>query len=287
MPALHDETHCGRQLIARLNAVTPLTRDAEIALFRAYKAGNRAAADRILEANLRHVGAVALRYRFYGVPLPELLAQGALAQLIALDRFDPERGVRFATYASHWVRAEMLAFVLRNRCMVGGGRGPLRSRYVFRLRREHRSLMSRLGERGAVLAELAQRFGRTPDEIAEILARIESRDASLDARSSGGDDDATGASLLDVLPSAEGLSEEALDRDQRRAVLRDALGQAMASLNARERFIVERRVTADDDERMSLVEIGKRFGVSRERARQLESAALGKLRKTLAPLTAA
>jgi RNA polymerase sigma-32 factor len=287
MPALHDETDCGRRLIARLNAVTPLTRDAEIALFRAYKAGNRAAADRILEANLRHVGAVALRYRFYGVPLPELLAQGALAQLIALDRFDPERGVRFATYASHWVRAEMLAFVLRNRCMVGGGRGPLRSRYVFRLRREHRSLMSRLGERGAVLAELAQRFGRTPDEIAEILARVESRDASLDARSSGGDDDATGASLLDVLPSAEGLSEEALDRDQRNAVLRHALGQAMASLNPRERFIVERRVTAEDDERMSLVEIGKRFGVSRERARQLESAALGKLRKTLAPLTAA
>ena len=58
-------------------------------------------------------------------------------------------------------------------------------------------------------------------------------------------------------------------------------------MNARERFIVERRVTADDDERMSLVEIGKRFGVSRERARQLESAALGKLRKTLAPLAAA
>ena len=129
-----------------------------------------------MEANLRHVAVVALRYRFYGVQLPELLAQGALAQLIALDRFDPERGVRFATYASHWVRAEMLAFVLRNRCMVGGGRGPLRSRYVFRLRREHRSLMSRLGESDAVLTELAPALraharARSPNPGAHRIAR--------------------------------------------------------------------------------------------------------------------
>jgi RNA polymerase sigma-32 factor len=280
MTADLHETRQGHRLIARMNAVPPLEREHEMALCRRYlQHGDRAAAERVVAGSMRHVVPLALRYRHYGVALPELLAHGCLALAGALDRFDPERGVRFATYASHWVRAELLAFVLRNRTLVGGGRGPLRPRYVFKLRREHRRLVAQLGEGDAAVTRLAESFGKSVSEVSDILVRIDTRDASLDAGNPSGERRGT---LLDTL-SPEGVEppEDVLERKTKRARMQVALEQAMHALNPRERFIVEQRITADEEERLSLVDIGKRFGVSRERARQLESNALLKLKKQL------
>ena len=147
MRATDFETRQGYSLITRLNAVPALDREDEQALCRRYlQDRDIAAKERVIAASMRHVVPLALRYRYYGVALPELLAHGCLALSAALDRFDPERGVRFATYGSHWVRAELLAFVLKNRTLVGGGRGPLRPRFVFRMRREHQRFLSEMGE---------------------------------------------------------------------------------------------------------------------------------------------
>jgi RNA polymerase sigma-32 factor len=280
MRATDFETRQGYTLITRMNAVPQLGREEEQVLCRRYLAdGDVAAKERVIASSMRHVVPLALRYRYYGVALPDLLAHGCMALATALDRFDPERGVRFATYASHWVRAELLAFVLKNRTLVGGGRGPLRPRFVFKMRREHQRIMSELGETREALEKLGACFNKTADEVSEILTRIEARDASLDARTSG--EDGARGNLLDVLAAEDAEIEEHLERKTTTERMHGVLCEALAKLNARERFIIEQRVTADAEERLSLVDIGKRFGVSRERARQLESNALLKLRKQL------
>lgn len=279
MRAADFETRHGYQLITRMNAVPTLDREVEQALCRQYlKSGDVRAKERVIAASMRHVVPLALRYRYYGVALPELLAHGCVALTTALDRFDPERGVRFATYGSHWVRAELLAFVLKNRTLVGGGRGPLRPRFVFRMRREHQRFLSEFGETREALEKLGERFNKSADEIADILTRIEARDASLDAPIG---DDGSRSALVDVIAAEDQEIEEQLERKTNAARMHGPLTSALSQLNERERFIIEQRVTADAEERLSLVDIGKRFGVSRERARQLESNALLKLRKQL------
>ena len=102
-------SHDDSRYLARLQATPALGREEELELARAYRErGDRAAADKLVAANLRHVVALALRYRRLGVPVADLVAQGSVGLFMALERFEPERGLRLATYANHWVRAEML-----------------------------------------------------------------------------------------------------------------------------------------------------------------------------------
>ena len=107
--------------IRKVNALPALTREEELRLAARYHAdGDHSAGQRVITANLRHVVPVALRYRRYGVPVSELIAEGNLALLRALAGFEAERGLRFATYANYWIRADVLALILRQRSLVGG-----------------------------------------------------------------------------------------------------------------------------------------------------------------------
>src|SRR6187402_2734452 len=124
-----------------------LEREQEMALALRWKhQGDRAAGDTLARANLRHVVAVAMKYRRYGVPVSELIAEGNFGVVHALGKFDPERGIRFVTYAAHWVRAYILDHVIKSWSMVGGGSGPLRSKMFFKLRRERAMVSNLLGE---------------------------------------------------------------------------------------------------------------------------------------------
>lgn len=267
--------------LSMVNAISPLSREEELALARRYlEHGDQAAKHRILRANLRQVLPHALRYGHFGIPTAELISQGNLALVAALDRFEPERGLRFATYASHWVRAEILGLILQQRSMVGGGRGPLRAKYVFQLRRRYRALMARLGDQDLAADELAPAYGKTAQQIRDIVARIDSRDASLDLPAP---DSETG-SWLERLPAEETDSAQKLTVEQERVRLGHAVRSATSDLNERERFIVSHRLMADEDARLSLMQIGAHFGVSRERARQLESSLKTKLRRRLSQL---
>lgn len=264
----------------RVNALPPLTRDEELALASRYAEGDAAAGRQIVTANLRHVVPIALRYRRYGVPVGELVAEGNLALLRALARFEPERGLRFATYANYWIRADVLALILRQRSMVGGGRGHLRPKYFFRLRREHARLAAQLGDPAKVQEELATRWQLAPAELGEILDRLERPDTSVEAPISWG----AQISVGDCLASPTRSQEELVARDRTQVELRSAVRVAAADLDARERFILEHRLMADPESEYSLVRIGELFGVSRERARQLESRVKDKLREKLADL---
>jgi RNA polymerase sigma-32 factor len=267
--------------IAYVRAIPELSREEESDAAKLWLSdGDLAAAEHLIRANLRYVVAIALTYRRYGLPLADLVAEGNFGLVHAVSKFNPERGTRFVTYAAYWVRAYMLNYVIRSWSMVGVGSGPLRSKLFFRLRRERARIANLVGDSEQAEKMLAERFGESQEKIMSLANRLEARDVSLDARLF---DDGSVA-MLDTLESDGPSQEETVAKRQSRDLIKRNLSVALTELDPRERFIVEVRMMADVDDALSLAEIGRRLGVSRERARQLEARAKRKLRDRLAPL---
>ncbi|MCZ7683926.1 MAG: sigma-70 family RNA polymerase sigma factor [Sandaracinaceae bacterium] len=242
------------------------------------QAGDQDAADRLVEANLRFVVAMALQYRRYGIPIADLLAEGNLGLMMAVRKFDPERGTRFVTYAGYWIRAYVLDLVVRSTTMVGAGSGPLRSKLFFRLRRERAKIANLTSDPRERITKLAERFEVSEQKMEEMLRRIDARDVSLDTPLH---DDA-GATMLDALPEPDSDQEVVYLDEERRRLIEQHLGDALGGLDRRERFILERRFMGEEE--VSLASLGRELGVSRERARQLEARAKKKLKKQLEQL---
>ena len=260
----------------RVRRIPTLSREDEHALAVRVREGDQEAADQLVEANLRFVVAVALQYRRYGIPLSELMAEGNLGLMMAVRKFDPDRGTRFVTYAGYWIRAYVLDLVVKSTTMVGGGSGPLRSKLFFRLRRERARVSNLTSDSRERLELMADRFDTTPDKMEGMLRRLDSRDVSLSAPLF----DDSGATLQDTLLDDVDDQEVAYLDTERQRFLEEHLGGALEELDARERFIVEQRYMGEDS--VSLAELGRELGVSRERARQLEARAKKKLKKRLA-----
>jgi len=235
-----------------------------------------AARHALLTANLRAVAAIAFKYRRYGVPLDELVAEGNLALVHALSRFDPRRGTRFMTYAAFWVRAHVLNHVIGSFSMVGAGSGVLRTKLFFKLRRERTKILNLVGEGEHADALLAQSLGLAVDTVRDMVRRLEARDVSIDGSAFEG-----AAPLVERMVSPERSHDEMLAELELSGRLSSTLRAALAGLDERERFIAEQRLLADDEDQPSLAEIGRRLGVSRERARQLETRMKQKLRPQL------
>lgn len=267
--------------IAYVRGIPELPRDEEGEVARKWLSeGDAAAAELLIRANLRYVVAIALTYRRYGLPLADLIAEGNFGLVHAVSKFNPERGTRFVTYAAYWIRAYMLNYVIRSWSMVGVGSGPLRSKLFFRLRRERARISNLVGDGEEATRMLAERFGESQEKIMSLANRLEARDVSLDAKVF---DDGSVA-MLDTLEADSPSQEDTVSNRQSRARIKERLRDALGDLDPRERFIVEVRMMADVDDALSLAEIGRRLGVSRERARQLEARAKRKLRERLAPL---
>jgi RNA polymerase sigma-32 factor len=239
-----------------------------------------AARERLLAAHLRYVVAIALRYRRYGVPIEELVSEGNFGLVHALGKFEPTRGTRFVTYAAYWIRAYVLNHVIRSWSLVGVGSGALRSKMFFRLRRERVRIANLVGEGGEADTMLAQAMGLPEATVQAMVRRLDARDVSLDSKPF--DDSST--SLSDLLASTERSQEETLAASERDDQVRTAVQRAMLELDERERYIAENRLMADHEEELSLAEIGRRLGVSRERARQLEVRTKRKLRRRIEEL---
>jgi RNA polymerase sigma-32 factor len=164
-----------------------LDRQEELLLVERFRAhGDLEARRELLTANLRAVAAIAFKYRRYGVPLDELVAEGNLALVHALSRFDPARGTRFMTYAAFWVRAHVLNHVVCSFSMVGAGSGVLRTKMFFKLRRERARISNLVGEGEHADALLARSVGVKVDTVRDMLAKLEQRDASLEATTAPG-----------------------------------------------------------------------------------------------------
>jgi RNA polymerase sigma-32 factor len=161
--------------------------------------------------------------------------------------------------------------------MVGGGSGALRSKMFFKLRREKVRITNLVGEGEQAEEMLAERFNTSREQIVELVGRLEARDVSLDAKVF--DDGAT--TLVDTLVSSNVNQEEVYARTEHDSLVNPVVRAALESLDRRERYIVEQRIMADDEEILSLAELGRRLGVSRERARQLEVRAKRKLKQRI------
>jgi RNA polymerase sigma-32 factor len=253
-----------------------LDREEEVALARRFRENrDPTARDALARSQLRTVVSIALKYRRYGIDLSELIAEGNVGLVHALSKFDPERGNRLVTYASHWIRAYILEAVLRSWSIVGGGSGALRTKLFFKLRRERARVANLVGEGEEAERLLAERLDVEPEKLRILLQQLEIRDLRLDASATDGD---STVRWVDTLPSLDRNQEEIALRSEAAETARDKVETALAGLDERERFIVEQRFMADPEDQLSLAEIGRTLGFSRERARQLEARARRKLR---------
>ena len=261
-----------------------LSREEEAELWhRWHDAQDEAASDALVRANLRYAVSIAFKYRRYGLPLTDLIAEGNFGIMHALNKFEPDRGNRFVTYAAYWIRAFILNYIIRSWSMVGGGSGALRSKMFFKLRREKVRITNLVGEGEQAEEMLAERFNTSRDHIVELIGRLEARDVSLDAKVF--DDGAI--SLIDTLVSPNVNQEEIFSRTQQDSRVNPIVHAALDTLDRRERYIVEHRLMVDDEEILSLAELGRRLRVSRERARQLEARAKRKLKQRISEFSGA
>lgn len=259
-----------------------LDREHELALCTAWRDNTDVAAkEELVRAHLRYVVAIALKYRRYGLPLSELIAEGNFGIVHALTKFDPDRGNRFVTYAAYWIRAYILNYIIRSWSLVGVGSGALRSKMFFKLRRERVRITNLVGEGEQADEMLAERFNMSREQIQGMVRRLEARDVSLDARVF---DDAV-TTIVETLAAPAEDQESTFSSSETSINAREVVQAAIKTLDHRERYIVEYRLMADSEDELSLAEIGRRLGVSRERARQLESRAKRKLKQRIVELS--
>ena len=237
--------------------------------------GDVAARDRLIAAHLRLVIKTAGQFKGYGLPTADLVAEGNLGLVRALEGFEPERNLRFSTYAQWWVRAAMFEYVLRFSTPVNFGLSAERKKLFFKLR----GLKSRLtGPEGGSLSQaetrqVAEELGVRDTRVAEMERLLTQSPRSLDAPV-GESGTPYGELLMDDRPDAEEILGERQELMYRRELLKSAWGE----LSERERDIVAQRTLRDNP--LRLEDLAQRYNISRERVRQIEAAALGKL-KTL------
>jgi RNA polymerase sigma-32 factor len=260
-----------------------LSAEEERSLARAYAAGDTRAAHRLITANLRFVVKVAYEYRSYGLSVSDLVQEGNIGLMKAVQKFDPERGIRFISYAVWWIRAYVQNHILRSYSLVKLGTTQAQRKLFFSLARTRRELDKLSPEHGhdsdgEDVAKIAKKLDVKPGEVEEMTQRMGRRDLSLDAPV-GEDGDATHGDFL----AGEGPGQDhELSAKQERTMLQGGVAAALAQLDPRERFIIEQRVMSDEP--MSLKDLGDHFGFSRERARQLEIRAKEKLEDKLRAL---
>lgn len=255
-----------------------LARDEEAALAAAWRGRqDEAALHRLIESHTRLVAAVAARYRAYGLAQGDLIQEGCLGLLQAANRFEVERGVRFATYAAWWIRAAIQDFILRNWSIVRAGSTSRQKALFFNLRRLRARLERNSGRPldHAGRQQIAADLGVSLADVESMELRLAAADLSLNAPL-GEDGDSERQDLLDDGRAGPEALVMALADGNRRSRW---LAEAIRALPARERAIIEQRRLVE--EAPTLEDLGRAMGVSKERVRQLESRALSRLKAEL------
>ena len=252
--------------LGEIGLIALLDAEEERALARAALAGDSEARRRMIEANLRLVVSVARPWVGRGVPLMDLIAEGNLGLIRAVGKFDPERGLRFSTYAVWWIREAVQHAIMHQGRTV---RLPVHVlRDLAQVLRAERELAARHGTPPS-LEQVAVAAGRSTADVAELF-RVGERVGSLDAAIESGE-----RALIDHIQDREEPASGALAT----ALGDGRLASWLAALTERQRSVVLRRFGLDGTPVQSLAEIGRELGISRERARQIQEDALRRLRK--------
>jgi RNA polymerase sigma-32 factor len=245
--------------------------------------GDRGAAHKLVTSHLRLVTKIARDYRGYGLPISEAVSEGNVGLMNAVERFEPEKGFRLATYAMWWIKAAIQEYILRSWSLVKMGTTANQKKLFFNLRKAQ-SKISILDDGDMRLDQvkiIARRIGVTETDVIHMNRRL-SGDAPLNAAiREDGDSGEWQDWLVDDSPDQETTLAASEEFDNRRKTLSDAL----TVLNERERRIFGARRLADDP--ITLEDLAAEFGVSRERVRQIEVSAFEKVRKAVKSRVAA
>ncbi|MEM6890693.1 MAG: RNA polymerase factor sigma-32 [Pseudomonadota bacterium] len=237
---------------------------------------------RLITAYMRLAISMASKFKRYGAPMNDLIQEAGLGLMKAADKFDPDRGVRFSTYAVWWIKASIQDYVMRNWSMVRTGSTSSQKSLFFNMRR----VQARLERESAAAGEELDRhqlrqmisieIGVPLHDVEMMEGRLSGSDYSLNATQSTEDE---GREWIDALEDESAQASEQVELAHDTEQLREWLLQAMSDLNDRERFIVRERKLRDQPR--TLESLGQELKLSKERVRQLEAAAFGKMRKSL------
>ncbi|MDX9708565.1 MAG: RNA polymerase sigma factor RpoH [Trichloromonas sp.] len=266
--------------LARIKQFELLDRDEETALARRYRRdGDLEAAHRLICGNLRFVVKVANEYRGYGMKMLDLIQEGNIGLMMAVKKFDPDRGIRLISYAVWWIRAYIQNYIVKTWSLVKIGTTQAQKKLFFKLKQTQAALLRLTGREDT--AEIAQSLDVRNDEVEEMSRRLGARETSLDVELIEGEHFTLRDTLIDDTPD----QETRLIEDEQSRRLSGEVRQAFGRLNDRERKIIQERIL--DESPRTLQELADDFGISRERVRQLEANALSKLRGTLESLRTA
>jgi RNA polymerase sigma-32 factor len=259
--------------------------DAETELRLAYAWRDRRderALHRLITAYMRLAISMAAKFRRYGAPMNDLIQEANLGLMKAADKFDPDRGVRFSTYAVWWIKASIQDYVMRNWSMVRTGSTSSQKALFFNMRRVQAKLEREAAKSGQVLDThqlremIAREVGVPLADVEMMEGRLSGTDFSLNATQAADED---GREWIDALEDECAQASEVVEARHDAARLRGWLAKAMAALSPRERFIVAERKLREEPR--TLESLGEELGLSKERVRQLEAAAFAKMRRSL------
>ena len=255
--------------LREINRIPLLSYDEEYELALKVKAGDRSARDRIIQSNLRFVVSVAKKFRGNGLPLSDLIDEGNIGLITALDKFEPEKGYHFISYAVWWIRQSIMKAISEKSRAV---RLPLnRSNELMQIQKAQKSLMHEMEKTSPNASEIAEITGldeKLVDELLSISQDIVSFDSPVRK------DDESDSTFGDFIEDeADGPESQVIDSS-----LRDEVRSILSVLSDKERAIITMRFGLDGSKPKSLKEIGEGYGLTKERIRQIEKRALEKLR---------
>lgn len=265
------ETDGLRIYLSQIERYPVLDREKEYMLAVEYRENrNEEAAKKLITSNLRFVIKVSLGYRNYGVKLMDLIQEGNIGLMKAVERFDPDKGYRLISYAIWWIKAYIQNYIIKSWSLVKIGTTQAQRKLFYRVADlpEARDFDNHLEN----VSKLADKIHVTEDEVIDMAARLKAHDLSLDDLIG----DRSRESFADTLRDDAPDQEEILSELEERQDLKLWADTALQTLNAREKYIIEKRILSEDP--LTLKELGRHFGITRERARQIERSALEKLR---------
>ncbi|MCT8161218.1 RNA polymerase factor sigma-32 [Pseudoruegeria sp. SHC-113] len=244
---------------------------------------DEAALHRLVTAYMRLAISMASKFRRYGAPMNDLIQEASLGLMKAADKFDPDRGVRFSTYAVWWIKASIQDYVMRNWSMVRTGTTASQKSLFFNMKRVQARLEREAGANGEHLDAfqiqqmIATEIGVPLADVQMMSGRLAGSDFSLNAQQSS---DEEGREWIEALEDDGPQAAEQVEDMHDSATMSQWIADALSTLNERERFIVQARKLQEDPR--TLQSLGEELGLSKERVRQLESIAFDKMRKHMA-----
>ncbi|MBI29545.1 MAG: RNA polymerase sigma factor RpoH [Pelagibacteraceae bacterium] len=255
-----------------------LTAEEEYMLAKSFKEhGDTEAAHKLVTSHLRLVAKIAMGFRGYGLPLVDLISEGNIGIMLAVKKFDPERGYRLATYAMWWIRAQIQEYVLKSWSLVKIGTTAAQKKLFFNLKKIKNQLKAindgNLSPEN--VREIARKLDVKESEVVEMNNRMFSVDQSLNAKLTGDSETDWQDLIADERENAEVIVENEDENNFRKKILYDA----MSNLNQREKEIIIARKIQDSPKKLE--ELSKKYKISRERVRQIEEKALEKLKREI------